>query len=53
MATARTGIEIGLTAAIVSVDGDEPLIFVASGGKGEPRAGLPSGPFDPLGASYV
>ena len=48
MATARTGIEIGLTAAIVSVDGDEPLILVASGGKGEPRAGLPSGPFDPL-----
>ena len=48
MATARTGIEIGLTAAIVSVDGDEPLILVASGSKGEPRAGLPSGPFDPL-----
>jgi hypothetical protein len=48
MAAPRTGIEIGLTAAIVSVDGDEPLILVASGGKGEPRAGLPSGPFDPL-----
>jgi hypothetical protein len=48
MAIARAGIEIGLTAAIVSVDGDEPLILVASGGKGEPRAGLPSGPFDPL-----
>ena len=32
----------------MSVDGDEPLILVASGGKGEPRAGLPSGPFDPL-----
>jgi hypothetical protein len=48
MAAARTGIEIGLTAAIVSVDGDEPLILVASGGKGAPRAGLPSGPFDPL-----
>jgi hypothetical protein len=48
MAAARTGIEIGLTAAIVSVDGDEPLILVASGSKGEPRAGLPSGPFDPL-----
>ena len=48
MAAPRAGIEIELTAAIVSVDGDEPLILVASGGKGEPRAGLPSGPFDPL-----
>ncbi|MGZ3410679.1 MAG: NUDIX hydrolase [Xanthobacteraceae bacterium] len=48
MAAPRTGIEIGLTAAIVAVDGDEPLILVASGGKDEPRAGLPSGPFDPL-----
>jgi hypothetical protein len=48
MAIPRAGIEIGLTAAIVSVDGDEPLILVASGGKSEPRAGLPSGPFDPL-----
>jgi hypothetical protein len=48
MSTPRTGIEIGLTAAIVSVDGDEPLILVSAGGKDEPRAGLPSGPFDPL-----
>lgn len=48
MAAPRTGIEIGLTAAIFSVDGDEPLILVASGGKDEPRAGLPSGLFDPL-----
>ena len=45
---ARTGIEIGLTAAIVSVDGEEPQILVASGNENEPRAGLPSGPFDPL-----
>jgi hypothetical protein len=44
----RTGIEIGLTAAIVSVDGEEPQILVASGNENEPRAGLPSGPFDPL-----
>ena len=48
MSTARTEIEIGLTAAIVSVDGEEPQILVASGSGGEPRAGLPSGPFDPL-----
>ena len=42
-------IEIGLTAAIVAIEGDEPAILVAGeGGKGEPRAGLPSGPFDPL-----
>jgi hypothetical protein len=41
-------IEIGLTAAIVATDDDEPTILVASDhGQGEPRAGLPSGPFDP------
>jgi len=45
---ARTEIEIGLTAAIVAVEGDEPQILVASAGENEPRAGLPSGPFDPL-----
>src|SRR3972149_6637460 len=44
----RAGIEIGLTAAIVSMEGDEPQILVAGGGSGGPRAGLPSGPFDPL-----
>jgi hypothetical protein len=41
-------IEIGLTAAIVATEEDEPTILVASDqGKGEPRAGLPFGPFDP------
>ena len=41
-------IEIGLTAAIVATEDDEPTILVASDrGKGEPRAGLPFGPFDP------
>jgi hypothetical protein len=45
---ARTGIEIGLTAAIVSVENDEPQILVAGESAGEPRAGLPFGPFDPL-----
>ena len=49
MTAGRTGIEIGLTAAIVSIQGDEPQILVAGDGdKSEPRAGLPSGPFDPL-----
>jgi hypothetical protein len=41
-------IEIGLTAAIVATEEDEPTILVASDqGQGEPRAGLPFGPFDP------
>jgi hypothetical protein len=41
-------IEIGLTAAIVATEEDEPTILVASPqSKGEPRAGLPFGPFDP------
>jgi hypothetical protein len=44
----RTGIEIGLSAAIVSVDKDDPKILVASDKAGGPRAGLPFGPFDPL-----
>jgi hypothetical protein len=43
-----TPIEIGLTAAIVAVEHDEPLVLVAGdGGRNEPR-GLPFGPFDPL-----
>ena len=47
-APARTAIEIGLTAAIVAAEADEPTILVAGDGSdGEPRAGLPSGPFDP------
>jgi hypothetical protein len=44
----RTGIEIGLSAAIVSVDKDDPQILVASDKADGPRAGLPFGPFDPL-----
>src|SRR4051812_13662434 len=41
-------IEIGLTAAIVATEDDEPTILVASQqNKGEPRAGLPFGSFDP------
>jgi hypothetical protein len=47
--TPITPIEIGLTAAIVAVEDGEPAILVAGdGGKSEPRAGLPFGPFDPL-----
>jgi hypothetical protein len=42
---ARTAIEIGLTAAIVAVDGDEPMTLTAGDGAGP--TGLPSGPFDP------
>ena len=46
---ALTPIEIGLTAAIVAVEGEEPAILVAGdGAAGEARAGLPFGPFDPL-----
>ena len=44
-----TPIEIGLTAAIVAVEADEPIILVTGeGGSGETIPGLPSGPFDPL-----
>jgi hypothetical protein len=42
-------IEIGLTAAIVAIEGEEPEILVAGdGGRHETRAALPFGPFDPL-----
>ena len=45
----RTPIEIGLTAAVVAIEGNEPRILVAAGDGGdEPRAGLPFGPFDPV-----
>ena len=41
-----TPIEIGLTAAIVAVEGNEPMILIASGGDPDDLAGLPFGPFD-------
>ena len=41
-----TPIEIGLTAAIVAIEGNEPLILTASGSDGDKLAGLPFGPFD-------
>ena len=47
-----TPIEVGLTAAIVAVEAEEPRILVAADPKNESksdtRAGLPFGPFDPL-----
>jgi len=47
-ASAPKPIEIGLTAAIVAVEADTPLILVAADPRGETRAGLPFGTFDPL-----
>jgi hypothetical protein len=41
-----TPIEIGLTAAIVAIEGNEPLILTASGTGGDKLDGLPFGPFD-------
>src|ERR1700710_299153 len=41
-----TPIEIGLTAAIVAIEGNEPLILTASGSDGDKLAGLPFGPFE-------
>src|SRR5581483_4480816 len=43
-----TPIEVGLTAAIVAVEADEPRILVAADPHSDIRAGLPFGPFDPL-----
>ncbi len=42
-----TPLEIGLTAAIVSIDGNEPLILTAPG-RGDELGGLPFGPFNPV-----
>src|ERR1700738_1309651 len=43
-----TPIEIGLTAAIVTMDADAPAILVTGDPGDDPRARLPFGPFDPL-----
>jgi hypothetical protein len=44
-----TPIEIGLTAAIVAVEGDEPMILTApEAGASHGLTGLPFGPFDPV-----
>jgi hypothetical protein len=47
-APARTPIEIGLNAAIVTVEAERPLILVVPGDAAERRDALPFGPFDPL-----
>ena len=44
--TLLTPIEIDLTAAIVAIEGNEPLILTASGHDGDRMIGLPFGPFD-------
>ncbi|MBN8964074.1 MAG: NAD regulator [Rhizobiales bacterium] len=46
--THLTPIEVGLTAAIVAVEAEEPRILVAADPNSEIHAGLPFGPFDPL-----
>jgi hypothetical protein len=48
--TALTPIEIGLTAAIVTVESEQPAILVAgeAGSAHAEGTGLPFGPFDPL-----
>ncbi len=47
--TTLTPIEIGLTAAIVTVKDEEPAILVAGeASQGDAHAGLPFGPFDPV-----
>jgi hypothetical protein len=49
MDVALTPIEIGLTAAIVAAEGDEPKILIAGdGGPVGAPTGLPFGPFDPV-----
>src|SRR5262245_42305694 len=44
----HTPIDIGLTAAIVAVEKDEPYILVSGDATSEVRAGLPYGTFDPV-----
>src|SRR5580698_4031135 len=50
--TPLTPIEIGLTAAIVAIEANEPMVLIAQGGDdgrdGDKLAGLPFGPFDAL-----
>src|SRR5262245_41552763 len=43
-----TPIEVGLTAAIVAVEAEEPHILVAADANSDTRAGLPFRAFDPL-----
>lgn len=45
---ATVPIEIGLTAAIVAIEANQPMILTASGDGGGSLAGLPYGPFDAI-----
>ena len=45
---ARAPIEIGLTAAIVAIEDNEPMVLSAAGHEADGLAGLPFGPFDPI-----
>lgn len=47
-ASAPLPVAIGLTAAIVAVQEDEPLILTVRGGGANALTALPSGPFDPV-----
>jgi hypothetical protein len=46
MSDKLTPIEIGLTAAIVAIEANEPLVLTAAAGDGANLAGLPFGPFE-------
>ncbi len=48
MTIAEPVIEIGLTAAIVAIEANEPQILIAGEPTGDAGRGLPSGPFNPL-----
>ena len=48
MAESSTPIEVGLTAAIVAVEAEEPRILDRGRPESDTRAGLPFGAFDPL-----
>lgn len=43
----KARIEINLTAVVMAVKADQPVVFAASFAEGQPH-GLPSGPFDPV-----
>ena len=46
--THLTPIEVGLTAAIVAVEAEEPRILVAADAKSDTRAGLPATEGEPF-----
>jgi hypothetical protein len=46
--SAMRPVEIGLTAAIVAMQDDQPVILVARSGSALADAALPTGPFDPI-----